>query len=475
MDYECIWHFGRFSFCASDYSLKAGDSVQTLPPKQAALLLFFLENPSRVLSRNEILAHLWPSIHVGRTTLGVHIAGLRRALGDTANSSEFIATVSFLGFRFIREVQCTKTPVRTSADFHRNGISVAACTAPVDQPIGAPDSADLFKKRSSIHDTNRLDQAYRLYALGRRSWRHRTHRDIRHAIEYYKEAVNLASSFPLPYVGMADAYNYLSMHPDSSGTSYQNLRKAKECSYQAIRLNPNSAPAWAALGHAQFAWDWEVNAAEDSYQMAISLDPGYAPAHQWYSWLLLALGRRVESEREIRYAYHLGESEPSSKVAYGLHLHFLGQHDLALKEFRATLDTTPEFLPAYREIGRVYEAQGNYPEAIEVYRQARTRARRDAEMDAVFAHALTRVGEKKQATQILSDLLQNQAKRTPPLYEMAITLIGLGCLEDAVKMLEVLRQQHGIWPIWLLFDSRLECLRTELAFQRLVGRFVGAR
>jgi tetratricopeptide (TPR) repeat protein len=219
-----------------------------------------------------------------------------------------------------------------------------------------------------------------------------------------------------------------------------------------------------------------VNAAEDSYQIAISLDPGYAPAHQWYAWLLLAMGRRTESEREIRCAHQLNEPEPSSKVAFGLHLHCLGQHALALKEFRAALQANPEFMPAYREIGRVLEAQGNYSEAIEVYGQARTRANLDVEnveMDAAFAHALTRTGEQKQANQILSELLQKKAKSSLPLYEVAIILVGLGRLEDAVRMLESAWEQRRIWLIWLLFDSRLECLRAELVFKKMIGRFAG--
>jgi DNA-binding winged helix-turn-helix (wHTH) protein/Tfp pilus assembly protein PilF len=473
MDYECIWDFGNFSFCASDYRLSTRGSVKRLPPKQAALLLLFLENPSRVLPRREIIGHLWPSIHVGGTSLGVQINGLRRALGDTAMDPRFIETVDFLGFRFLGEVQCTKRPVRNSAGADLKNFSGATFSAREKAAVRAQCSTTHFNNRFDVSDASSKGEAQRLYALGRQWWRLRTNPDVQRATECYEKAIKLAPSFPLPYVGMADAYNYLSMHPGGNYSSYQSSRNAKECAHQAIRLNPNFAPAWAALGHAQFTSDWEVNAAEDSYKIAISLDPAYAPAHQWYSWLLLALGRQAESVREIRCAHQLDGHEPNSKVAYGFHLHCLGQTDQAIKEFRAVLDANPEFMPAYREIGRVYEAQGNYSKAVEVYRQAQTKAKLYPEMAAVYAYALTKTGREEQATQILSSLLKDQAKIALPLYEVAIILVGLARLDDAARMLEVAWEQRCVWAISLLFDSRLECLRTKKVIQRLVGRFAG--
>jgi tetratricopeptide (TPR) repeat protein len=364
--------------------------------------------------------------------------------------------------------------VRNSADADLKNINVDTFPAHAEAVLLAPGNTELFNKRVGVYGTSGIEEAYRLYSLGRQWWRRRTNPDVRRATECYQEAAELTPSFSLPYVGMADAYNYLSMHANGSYSSYQSTRNAKKCAYQAIRLNPNSAPAWAALGHAQFTHDWEVNAAEDSYKIAISLDPAYAPAHQWYSWLLLALGRQTESVREISCAHQLDEPEPSSKVAYGFHLHCLGQHDQAIHEFLSVLDANPEFMPAYREIGRVYEAQGNYCKAIEAYGHARTKAKPDPEMDAVYAYALTRTGKgKKQARQILSALLQNEAKTALPLYEVAIILVGLARFDDAVKMLEAAWEQHCVWPIWLLFDSRLECLRSRNVIQKLVGKFTG--
>lgn len=45
------------------------------------LLRFLMMQPRRIFSREEIIAGVWPAgIHVGRRTVDVHMASLRRAL-----------------------------------------------------------------------------------------------------------------------------------------------------------------------------------------------------------------------------------------------------------------------------------------------------------------------------------------------------------------------------------------------------------
>src|SRR5271167_969552 len=59
-------------------------------------------------------------------------------------------------------------------------------------------------------------------------------------------------------------------------------------------LDDSLGDAHASLAFALdlYGWDWE--AAETEYKLAIKLDPGYATAHQWYSWHLMMMGRNSE-------------------------------------------------------------------------------------------------------------------------------------------------------------------------------------
>ena len=57
--------------------------------------------------------------------------------------------------------------------------------------------------------------------------------------------------------------------------------------------------------------DWPR--AEREFQLALRLSPGYAPAHQWYAFLLVAEGRNEEALRHLERA---GELDPLSPIVH---------------------------------------------------------------------------------------------------------------------------------------------------------------
>jgi DNA-binding response OmpR family regulator len=81
--------------------LHKGDKILHLRPKEAALLLFFINNSGRVLSRQEIIKEVWETDYVGDTrTLSVHVRWLRQKIEDDPDSPRFLRTVRGVGYRF---------------------------------------------------------------------------------------------------------------------------------------------------------------------------------------------------------------------------------------------------------------------------------------------------------------------------------------------------------------------------------------
>ncbi|MDI6104325.1 response regulator transcription factor [Actinoplanes sp. NEAU-A12] len=73
-----------------------GGSLTALTPKEFELLALLCEDPGAVYSRQQILDRVWdPHYHGPTKTLDVHVATLRRKLGDPA----WIQTVRGVGFR----------------------------------------------------------------------------------------------------------------------------------------------------------------------------------------------------------------------------------------------------------------------------------------------------------------------------------------------------------------------------------------
>ena len=72
-----------------------------LGPTEFRLLEFFLVNPKRVYSRDQILENVWPNnINVESRTIDVHIRRLRKSI-NIQNKKEFIRTVRSSGYSFI--------------------------------------------------------------------------------------------------------------------------------------------------------------------------------------------------------------------------------------------------------------------------------------------------------------------------------------------------------------------------------------
>jgi DNA-binding response OmpR family regulator len=82
-------------------TLRQGKEIRHLRPKEAALLAFFMTNPGKVLSRQEIMKQIWETDYMGDTrTLSVHIRWLRLKVEDDPDTPRYLRTVRGVGYRF---------------------------------------------------------------------------------------------------------------------------------------------------------------------------------------------------------------------------------------------------------------------------------------------------------------------------------------------------------------------------------------
>lgn len=75
--------------------------IVELTLKEFELLQYLMENSSRVVTRDELLNHIWGYDYDGETrTLDMHIRTLRQKLGEAGGSC--IRTIRGVGYRFVR-------------------------------------------------------------------------------------------------------------------------------------------------------------------------------------------------------------------------------------------------------------------------------------------------------------------------------------------------------------------------------------
>ncbi len=102
---EGIFRFGAFSISSRTRTLRRGEEVISLNRRAFDVLLYLVQNPGRVLGREELLENVWPDTLVEENSLAQSISVLRRALAEKPGDNNYIATLPGRGYQFISPVQ----------------------------------------------------------------------------------------------------------------------------------------------------------------------------------------------------------------------------------------------------------------------------------------------------------------------------------------------------------------------------------
>ena len=122
--------------------------------------------------------------------------------------------------------------------------------------------------------------AYDAYLKGRSFW---ASRDLAKSIDAYEQAIRDDPNYAPAYAGLASAYLLVGSVPNDGMPPMVATPKAREAAQHAIQLNPLIAEAHCVLANIAMSYDWDFATAEREYQRAISLDPNYATAHEWFA------------------------------------------------------------------------------------------------------------------------------------------------------------------------------------------------
>jgi eukaryotic-like serine/threonine-protein kinase len=137
----------RFEQCALDPArrslTRSGKSI-LLKPKTFDLLLYFVSQAGRVVSKEELLAAVWPDAFIEESNLSQHVFLLRRALATEPGSDRLILTLPGRGYQFVAPVECD-SPIDQPASSASPGEvifeAVQTTTAVVVEESVEPDSA----------------------------------------------------------------------------------------------------------------------------------------------------------------------------------------------------------------------------------------------------------------------------------------------------------------------------------------------
>ncbi|MBV8321541.1 MAG: transcriptional regulator [Hyphomicrobiales bacterium] len=93
--------FGPFRLFPTQFLLLERDNVVPLGSRALEILIVLLERPGELVSKQELMARVWPNVFVEPANLTVHISALRRTLRDGRDGNRFIINIPGRGYRFV--------------------------------------------------------------------------------------------------------------------------------------------------------------------------------------------------------------------------------------------------------------------------------------------------------------------------------------------------------------------------------------
>ena len=99
-----FYEFGPFRIDAADRLLLRDGEPVLLAPKVFDTLMALVQQPGRILEKDELMREVWPDSFVEEANLAHNVFTLRKALGEEKTSSKYIETIPRRGYRFVANV-----------------------------------------------------------------------------------------------------------------------------------------------------------------------------------------------------------------------------------------------------------------------------------------------------------------------------------------------------------------------------------
>jgi serine/threonine protein kinase/tetratricopeptide (TPR) repeat protein len=307
-------------------------------------------------------------------------------------------------------------------------------------------------------------EAHEAYLKGRMFWNRRGHEDLIRAIQFFQWAIEKDARYALAYTGLADAH--INLGWNGYAPAKEAYVEGKKATLKALDLDDGLAEAHTSLAPVLAYLELDWSAAEGKFLRAIELNPSYANAHHWYSFLLASLGQVEKATAEIKRARELDPFAPRINAHVGLMCYLEREYDEALKELRTALELDPAHAITYRYLGSVLVQKGMYAEAIAALLKSADLQEPSAGFDLARTYALA--GQRAEAIETLSKLKELAKRNYVNPYFFAYPYTGLGETDEAFVWLEKAIQVRSLWYYELAADPRFDPLRADLRFKALL-------
>ena len=310
--------------------------------------------------------------------------------------------------------------------------------------------------------------AYEAYLKGRYFWNKRTGEGLRTAIDYLRRAITIDPSYAEAYAGLADSYAVAGDWKYGVLPPLDAFPKATAAAAKALVLDASLGEAHASLAYALDLYGWDWVAAETEYKQAIQLNPGYATAHQWYSWHLFMVGRDDDALNELRRAESLDPLSLIINADIADALCVAHRYDEAVEQSEKTLKMDANFAVGHYELGQALVQKHMYDQAIVEFQKAIELSGHSGAFDSNLGYAYAVSGRKEEAIKIINDLESRHPENHSVDADIALIYVGLDDRDEAISRLN--KAFDARFKASILRRPAFDPLRRDARFQDLLRR-----
>ena len=426
------YEFGDFTLDVPERRLLRAGAPVHLSPKTHDVLVALVRNAGRLMTKHQLLAQVWPETFVEEGILTVHVASLRRTLGESSDAPIFIETVARSGYRFIASVTHSTLAERVPAS----------------------------------HAAVRPVEAYELVGRGRACLMTASYFHVRDAVEAFQAAVAMDPTYPAAHAGLALARCMEAQL--RAAPPRQAYADAKAAALRALALDAECADAQIALGKVLFLCEWDWTGADRTFARALAISTNYSEAYLHYGSLLEALGDLRQGLQLKQQALERDPFSPLVHVQLATSYWNQRRYDDAIVWARKALALEPRHLLAREFLAGAYWQKNDVEGFVnENLTQAESFGCNEAQLDAVRrgCDAIRRAWAAGGRQAVTRYMLEQTPSRLPAAAIRLAVLHGeLGELDFAFEHLDRALNDRDPAVVHLAVAPQWDSLRGDERF-----------
>jgi serine/threonine protein kinase/tetratricopeptide (TPR) repeat protein len=322
------------------------------------------------------------------------------------------------------------------------------------------------RKRLEKRGTNK-PEAYEAYLRGRYFWSRFTDEGIVKSVEAFQRAIELDPDYALPYVGIADFYNWAAIFGQIP--TQQAFPEAQKAARRALEIDGTLGEAYAVLAFSTLLYEWNWTAAEQLVKRALEFSPNYSFAHECYSNHLVSQGRFEEGLLEIKRAEELDPVAPKSILMTAWTTYQTRHFRESVAKARKGGDMQDNFAQGMLHLGNALTQVGRTDEAI-LKLQESSRLWDSGLPKYMLCFALAANGQKEDAQEVLDSLLKAAETGYMKPYFIAMCYVAVGDYDKAFEWFEKAFEEQSEWLIWFGTEPKLDPIRKDPRYLDLLKR-----